>query len=126
MIAENSAAVFSSTFKFTIRSPMARLKQINIPPRVKPISRCELCSREKPLTKHHLIPRAMHGKDRFVKKFGKQEMRQRGIMICRLCHNGIHDLIPDEKHLAETFNTIELLLAHAPLARHIEWVRKQK
>jgi hypothetical protein len=88
--------------------------------------RCELCHRAKPLTRHHLIPRAVHGKGRFVKKFGKQEMRDRGIMICRLCHNGIHDLIPDEKHLAEAFNTIESLLAHPPLAKHIEWVRKQK
>lgn len=103
-----------------------RAKPSKIPAESEPISRCELCSRAKPLTKHHLIPRAVHGKGRFVKKFGKQEMRERAIMICRLCHNGIHDLIPDEKQLAETFNTVELLLAHPPLAKHIEWVRKQK
>jgi len=87
---------------------------------------CELCGREKPLTKHHLIPRAVHGKKRYRDRFGKQEMIRRGIQICRQCHNGIHDLIPDEKLLAEHFYTKELLLAHEAIARHVAWARKQK
>jgi hypothetical protein len=47
-------------------------------------------------------------------------------MICRLCHDGIHDLFPDEKVLAERFNTKEDLLADDRLRKHVAWVRKQK
>jgi hypothetical protein len=86
---------------------------------------CELCGREKPLTKHHLIPRAVHTKKRFINRFGKEEMRQRGIQICKQCHSGIHDLI-EEKELAENFSTKELLLADERIQKHIEWSRKQK
>ncbi len=89
--------------------------------------RCELCDRpNKRLTKHHLIPRAVHGKKRFIDQFGKAEMRHRGIMICTDCHHGIHDIIPDEKELAEHFCTKQLLLADERIKKHIAWVRKQK
>jgi hypothetical protein len=90
------------------------------------LTKCELCGREKPLTKHHLIPRAVHGRSRFRKRYSRAEMHQRAIMICRLCHTGIHDLIPDEMELAERFPTLEALLEYEPLQRHIAWVRKQK
>lgn len=90
------------------------------------MNRCELCEREQPLTKHHLIPRAVHTKTRYIKRFGKAEMRRRGIQICRLCHNGIHDLVPCEKELAESYSTKEALLADPRIAKHVEWVRKQK
>lgn len=95
-------------------------------PSAAPITACELCGRNKPLTKHHLIPRAVHGRARFRRRYSKSEMQQRSIMICRLCHDGIHDLIPDEKLLAEQFNSKQSLLDHAGLQRHIAWVRKQK
>lgn len=88
--------------------------------------KCELCGRNKPLTKHHLIPRAVHGKKRFERRFGKKEMNERGLMLCKLCHDGIHDLIPSEKLLAEQYNTKELLLANEKIAKHVAWVRKQK
>jgi hypothetical protein len=87
--------------------------------------RCELCEREKPLTFHHLIPRSMHRKPRFQKRYDKREMRSRGMNICRLCHNGIHDLIT-EKELGDSYSTKEELLAHPGIARHVAWVRKQK
>ena len=88
---------------------------------------CELCGRSgQALTKHHLIPRAVHTKKRFINRFGKKEMRERGIMICKLCHDGLHDLFPSEKVLAESFYTRELLLADEGVKRHIQWVRKQK
>lgn len=90
------------------------------------MERCELCDRHQPLTWHHLIPRAVHTKSRFIKRFGKDEMRSRGIRICRLCHNGIHDLVPSEKELAESYYTKELLLADPRIRKHVEWVRKQK
>jgi hypothetical protein len=88
--------------------------------------RCELCGRSKPLTKHHLIPRGVHRKKRFVTRFGKEEMHRRSLMLCKACHGGIHDLIPDEKELAEKYNTRELLLENDAVRKHVAWVRKQK
>jgi hypothetical protein len=87
---------------------------------------CELCGRLQPLTRHHLIPRAVHRRRRFQRRYEKQEMQSRSIMICRLCHDGIHDLFPDEKQLAEQFNVKEALLADERLRKHIAWVRRQK
>ena len=87
--------------------------------------RCELCGREKPLTFHHLIPQKNHNKPRFRKRYTKQEMRTRGIYICRPCHSGLHDLL-DEKELGEKYTTLEDLLAHEGVARHVAWVAKQK
>ena len=88
---------------------------------------CELCGREgKSLTFHHLIPRHCHRKCRFLRRFSIDEMRHRGLWICRPCHGGIHDLLPDEKVLGWSYNARESLLAHEPLARHVDWVKKQK
>lgn len=87
---------------------------------------CELCGRRVKLTFHHLIPCRVHRRPRFVRRHGKQEMQTRGLFLCSLCHNGIHDLIPDEKTLAESYNTRELLLAHEGIARHVAWAAKQK
>jgi len=87
---------------------------------------CELCKRIKPLTFHHLIPCAVHKTKRFVEQFGKKEMQERGLDLCKLCHDGIHDLIPNEKELADKYNTKELLLEHPGLIKHIAWVKKQK
>jgi hypothetical protein len=89
------------------------------------MARCELCGRQQPLTFHHLIPRAVHRKKRYQKRYAKREMRSRGMAVCRLCHRGIHDLIA-ERELAEQYTTRESLLAHPGLARHIAWVKKQK
>lgn len=86
---------------------------------------CELCGREKPLTKHHLIPKAVHARKRYIKRYGKQEMRDRGVMACKQCHDGVHDLYT-EKELAEGFTSKEDLLADERVRRHITWVKKQK
>jgi hypothetical protein len=67
----------------------------------------------------------MHRKNRYRKLYSKEEMQTRGLMICRLCHNGIHDLI-EVKALAAEYPTKEALLAHEGLAKHVAWVRKQK
>jgi hypothetical protein len=88
---------------------------------------CELCGREgKALTFHHLIPRHCHRKRRFRARFSIGEMRDRGLWICRQCHSGIHDLIPDEKILGWSYNTRDLLLAHEGISKHVDWARKQK
>lgn len=104
---------------------MPRKKQDEGPRNPVVEARCELCGRDKPLTKHHLIPRAVHGKKRFLKRYDKQEMRRRGIMLCRLCHGGIHDLY-SEKELAERFTTLAALLADERVQQHIKWARKRK
>jgi len=86
-----------------------------------------MCKREGvPLTEHHLIPRAVHGKKSFARRFSKLEMKSRKLICCKLCHNGIHDLIPDEKDLARNYNTLELLLEDDKIKKHVEWVKKQK
>jgi hypothetical protein len=95
------------------------------PARNRPPDRCELCGREQPLTFHHLIPRKNHRKTRFRKRFPTHEMRNRGLYLCRPCHDGVHDLI-DEKELGERYNTREDLLAHEGIARHVAWVARQK
>jgi hypothetical protein len=87
---------------------------------------CAFCERDVALTEHHLIPRAVHRKQRFIDRFGKEEMRQRKLLLCRLCHRAIHRFIPDEKELARDYNTPEALLAHEGLQRHIAWARKQR
>ncbi len=91
-----------------------------------PVGNCEFCKREKPLTEHHLIPRAVHGKKYFQKRFTKEDMTHRRISICRQCHKGIHRIIPDEKDLARNFNTKALLLADERIQRHVAWVTKQR
>ena len=87
---------------------------------------CALCQRAVPTTAHHLIPRAVHRKKRFRTRFGVEEMRARLIPLCRLCHNAVHEFIPSEKLLADEYNTVEALLAHEGIARHVAWARKQQ
>ena len=86
--------------------------------------RCPLCGREVSLTFHHLIPRKLHRRVRFKKSFSREE-RQRGIAICRRCHDGIHDIY-DEMTLARTFASPSQLMADARLQKHFNWVAKQK
>jgi len=88
---------------------------------------CVLCKREEiSLTEHHLIPRKVHRKKWFRKRFDIEDMRNRKIEVCRRCHVGIHKLIPEESNLARNYNTLELLQAHEGLQRHVEWVKKQR
>ncbi len=89
------------------------------------LTACDLCGREKPLTFHHLIPRAVHGRKRFQRRYSRNELQHRGLYICRLCHSGIHDLI-SERELAESFTTKDALLAHPGIRKHVAWVKKQK
>jgi hypothetical protein len=90
-----------------------------------PLRPCDLCRREKPLTFHHLIPKAVHRRRRFQKRHTKDELRSRGIYICQLCHSGIHDLIK-ERELAENFATKDALMNHPAVRKHVSWVKKQK
>jgi hypothetical protein len=85
---------------------------------------CALCGRERKLTFHHLIPRTLHSNKWFEKNFTKEEMRTRGIEVCRECHSAIHRFIP-EKELGRNFNTLEKLLTHEALSRFVSWISKR-
>lgn len=89
-----------------------------------PINRCELCGRKRPLTFHHLIPRKMHRRTRFQNEHTRMELA-RGIEICRICHDGIHDLY-DEMTLARRLNSREALLRDDQLRQHVQWAARQR
>jgi len=83
---------------------------------------CQLCQAEDAYNFHHFIPRTLHSNKWFKSRFTREEMAA-GIEVCRRCHSAIHDLVPDEKQLGRHHNTLDKLLAHAPVARYVEWKR---
>ena len=86
------------------------------------VKRCELCRRDPAYNFHHFIPRTLHSNKWFKKRFDRERMAE-GIDVCKLCHNAIHDLIPDEKELGRHYNTLESLLAHEEIAKYVAWKR---
>ena len=44
-------------------------------------------------------------------------MRRLALMLCKECHAGIHDLIPNEQELADKYHTKKLLLANEAMAK---------
>lgn len=84
---------------------------------------CALCGQRRVLTFHHLIPRKLHRRTFYKKKYSKEFLNQ-GILICQLCHKGIHKYY-DEMTLAKSLSTLEALQADEALKRHIAWVAKQ-
>jgi 5-methylcytosine-specific restriction endonuclease McrA len=85
---------------------------------------CQLCRRKTRLTFHHLIPRKLHRRNHFRKKYNREELN-RGISICRQCHNGLH-LLYDEMTLAKRFSTVDALLSDEAIRRHVAWSSRQK
>lgn len=95
---------------------------------------CEMCKRQMLLTFHHLIPKDTHrryegkrlppGVDGPTKPT-KQFLNQYGTMICRKCHNFVHNLASNDK-LATEYNTVEKLLADESVQRWIAWANKQR
>ncbi|WP_036483392.1 hypothetical protein [Myxosarcina sp. GI1] len=93
-------------------------------PKESKFGKCPFCKRDVNLTFHHLIPKKMHRREYFKKKYSKECLNE-GIDICRLCHNGIHDLY-DEMRLAKEFNSVDILKQDKSLQKHFSWVGKQK
>lgn len=85
---------------------------------------CVLCRRHVALTLHHLIPRKVHRRRYFRKHYTRDQLNA-GILICRLCHRGLHKLY-DEMQLAKNLSTLELLLADPLVAKHVSWVARQR
>jgi len=44
--------------------------------------------------------------------------------ICRQCHNAVHNLI-DNKTLAQSFNTVDKLMAHEGIRKAVAYVSRQ-
>ena len=85
---------------------------------------CPFCKRRVFLTFHHLIPRKLHRRARFRKHYSREELN-RGIDVCRQCHDGIHDRY-DEMTLYRHFPTAESLAEDPELARYFAWVSRQR
>ena len=85
---------------------------------------CLCCGRFTLLTFHHLIPKKLHRRAFFRKNFDKEALNS-GLNICRLCHDGIHDLY-DEMQLAKNYPSAQALLADEALQKHFAWVAKKK
>lgn len=85
---------------------------------------CQLCGSDQQISFHHLIPRTCHKNKWFTKRFSKEDMRSRGIDVCRLCHNFIHSQY-DEKMLGRHFNTIEALLDDEGIKKYVAWAKKR-
>lgn len=86
---------------------------------------CALCEREQPLTFHHLIPKKVHKKSRVVKKYTREEMHTKGLWLCTDCHATIHLQI-GHLELALHYQTVEDFLAHEPIRKFVNWVKKQE
>lgn len=87
-------------------------------------SRCALCGTPHLLTFHHLIPRSCHRNKWFRKNFALEDMRTRGIVVCRQCHAFIHKKF-SEKQLGRQFNTLRKLRDHEVIRRHVDWARRR-
>lgn len=82
---------------------------------------CELCGRGESLTKHHLIPRALHNKPRYRKRYSREERLTAIAWLCRSCHKHIHRLY-SERELADRLNSIEALRHDAAIHTFVEWL----
>lgn len=86
-----------------------------------PPDACELCLRQAPLTRHHLIPKALHSKTYVRKRFGREQRITATLWVCRPCHNQIHRLF-SEKELALIYNSREALLGDSRLRTFVDWL----
>lgn len=86
---------------------------------------CALCGCEAELTFHHLIPRKLHRKTYFQKRYEKEELKTRGIYVCVPCHRSIHRYA-SEKTLGLHYNTLEKLRTLDKLQRFVRWRSKRK
>ncbi|WP_415898782.1 hypothetical protein [Neptuniibacter sp. QD48_11] len=88
------------------------------------VAECPLCKRTLLLTFHHLIPKKMHRRYYFSKRYSREELN-RGINICRCCHDAVHRAF-DEMTLAKEYHSLGQLLSSSKIQRHIEWASKQR
>lgn len=85
---------------------------------------CQLCDQSRDLQFHHLIPRKLHRRSGFRKRYDKETLN-RGVFLCRICHRGLHKIY-DEMTLAKQFDNIQKLKTDLQVQKHIAWSAKQK
>lgn len=89
-----------------------------------PSDACALCRRERPLTFHHLIPRAMHRRKWCQRRF-TADQRNSGVDLCTDCHSAVHRFV-SEVELARSYNTLDTLAAHPQVEKFVRWASKQQ
>jgi hypothetical protein len=87
--------------------------------------RCMLCGQPSHLTFHHLVPKDLHDKRWVRERYSIETLRNRGIWICRPCHNFLHAKF-DVRTLAEQLDSIETLRQEPAVAKHIAWASRQR
>ncbi|SDW72663.1 hypothetical protein SAMN05443545_102510 [Aidingimonas halophila] len=84
-------------------------------------SGCELCGRAAPLTKHHLIPRSLHGKAKYRKRFSRVERQTSILWLCHACHRHIHHVL-SEREMADGYCSRDALMSHESIRTFVEWL----
>mmetsp|Transcript_40997 Transcript_40997/g.118701 ORF Transcript_40997/g.118701 Transcript_40997/m.118701 type:complete len:304 (+) Transcript_40997:96-1007(+) len=91
------------------------------------LGECEMCSRQRRLSFHHLIPKDVH--PTYLKKRlpagvsgepTRSFLNSYGTMLCRQCHSYVHRLAPNTV-LAKEYNTLEKILDHPAIQRWVTW-----
>ena len=77
-----------------------------------------------PLTFHHLIPKKVHRRRHFSRRYDRNILNQ-GTYICQDCHQHIHATY-DEMRLATDYSAIETLINDPVLQRHFRWLARQR
>ncbi len=85
---------------------------------------CELCKRAAALTKHHLIPRTLHNKPRYRKRYSRETRLTAIAWLCHPCHKHIHRLY-SERELADRFPTVDALASDPDIRAFVEWLSKK-
>ena len=76
------------------------------------------------LTKHHAIPRTLHGNKRVRKQFTKEQCIGTVLWLCRPCHSNIHKVL-SEKQMAAEFYTVEALLLVPEVKQFTQWIQNK-
>ncbi|EJD52758.1 hypothetical protein AURDEDRAFT_55402 [Auricularia subglabra TFB-10046 SS5] len=85
---------------------------------------CEVCTRDMPLTYHHLIPRSVHSK--VLKRGWHPAERLNAVAwLCRSCHSTVHRVASNED-LARNFYTVDLLIEREDIQRWRAWASRQR
>ena len=86
---------------------------------------CQLCSRETDnISDHHLIPKC-RSKNKRIKKRHSRDVIRRKVPFCQPCHHTVHRFFT-EKDLADSFCTIDALVADEAISKYLIWIQKQK
>ena len=85
---------------------------------------CVLCGSPNRITFHHLIPKTCQKNKWFKKHFTKEDMIERGILVCRKCHSFIHKQF-SEKHLGRELNTLDKIQDNDVIKRYLVWAKKR-